>query len=391
MMVFMLTLAFPRETAGATFFRQYDKNGNHSLTCSQSATKYAWYRGRGSPSSLQEFEGIDKDRNKISTPQCAVNPTSHDTNKTLHTSGGGVFACAPWTENRTCPLFSNSSHCSSFDFFIVAIRNLTEEVKTFGNISKLPVLAIREKDPLNLTCELQIKNSPTEVALYWFKETAPSLCLFSAENEGHLGGNFSSDVNCCVDPAVKQRRTDHSVSFNEECLRQHLTIVNASSSDSGTYLCVVAVWTDARKRVWTVARNVSVEVATSAPPPVLPPDDRTDEEGSSPDSLPNALPVSLGVIGGVILIGGILGLLYWKKKAKGNPVEERPRNQMEMEEDDCSPYAVSSRKDIDRNEAMYSVVTYSPETGQGTSILSDGNPASQPGEKVHTVYALLSK
>ncbi|XP_077174483.1 uncharacterized protein LOC143828117 isoform X2 [Paroedura picta] len=318
MMVVLLTLAFSRETAGATFFYQYDRNGSHVLNCSQSATHYVWYKGKDS--SLQEFEEMGG--NQTAKTSCVEVPSSHCTGRTLSIPEGGIFACAPWTKNPVNPLFNNSTHCSNFDFFVVAVGSRPETA-----------------------------------------------------DEGNFARNFSEDVNCCVDAAVKQRRTDRTY-VRDRRLHHHLTIANASSSDSGTYLCVVAIWTSTYE--WKIARNVSVEVKNSTSSR-----ERADEEDVS-YSLTNESQISLAVIGGLILIGGIIGVLYWKKKAKGNPVElSRDQVEMELEKDECSPYAVSSRKDTNGNEAMYSSVTFPPDS-------VDAQRASQPGEKVQTIYALLS-
>ncbi|XP_077174482.1 uncharacterized protein LOC143828117 isoform X1 [Paroedura picta] len=373
MMVVLLTLAFSRETAGATFFYQYDRNGSHVLNCSQSATHYVWYKGKDS--SLQEFEEMGG--NQTAKTSCVEVPSSHCTGRTLSIPEGGIFACAPWTKNPVNPLFNNSTHCSNFDFFVVAVGSRPEKEKAFGKTSDLSksVQNVSEKDSFNLTCELEITPSNTQLALYWFKETTPSRCLFSAADEGNFARNFSEDVNCCVDAAVKQRRTDRTY-VRDRRLHHHLTIANASSSDSGTYLCVVAIWTSTYE--WKIARNVSVEVKNSTSSR-----ERADEEDVS-YSLTNESQISLAVIGGLILIGGIIGVLYWKKKAKGNPVElSRDQVEMELEKDECSPYAVSSRKDTNGNEAMYSSVTFPPDS-------VDAQRASQPGEKVQTIYALLS-
>uniref|UniRef100_A0ACB8E5C8 Uncharacterized protein n=2 Tax=Sphaerodactylus townsendi TaxID=933632 RepID=A0ACB8E5C8_9SAUR len=240
------------------------------------------------------------------------------------------------------------------------------------------VTVIPEKGNITLTCGLQIKHSSKVLTLYWIKETVPNLCLFSASSEGSHGSNFSKDVNCCVDADIKKRRTAPPVNFSGRWLNHSLTIINAIPSDSGKYLCVVTIWSN--KHVWKIASNVSVEVQNST----------LSRESTTAYSLMKQLQISLGVIVSVIPVCGAIWLLCWKKKAKGNPAAERPRSRMEieLEGDDCSPYAVSSRNDIDKDEALYSVVMKPP---GHISTLSDSKPTSQPGEKLHTVYALVTK
>ncbi|XP_054858876.1 uncharacterized protein LOC129345674 isoform X2 [Eublepharis macularius] len=260
-----------------------------------------------------------------------------------------------------------------------------KEKEVFGNVTESlkPVLAVKEKGNFTLSCEVEIKHKSKTFALYWIKDTSPSACLLSASNEGNHGSNLSFDVNCCVDPTVKERRDNHSVISDDRKINHTLTIFNATSSDSGMYLCVVTAWE--HKHVWKIAYNVSIEVENTYNMSI----NAENPTTLSPPST-NALPISLGVIGGVILICGIMWLLYWKKKSKGNPVERLGRNQaaVEMEGDECSPYAVSSRNDIDRIEPVYSLVT-APR--KGISSLPDGKPTSEPGEKVHTVYAVVTK
>ncbi|XP_077774894.1 uncharacterized protein LOC114584903 isoform X4 [Podarcis muralis] len=106
------------------------------------------------------------------------------------------------------------------------------------------------------------------------------------------------------------------------------------------------------------------------------------------------LQISLGVVGGIVLISGIILFLCWKKKSKGKAYESQQRDQTTTEmEEDCSPYAVSSRNDIDGNEVVYSLAM-SPGVNPDSLYSfpeSKSDPGMQPGENVQAIYAVPKK
>ncbi|XP_042331287.1 uncharacterized protein LOC121934657 isoform X3 [Sceloporus undulatus] len=109
----------------------------------------------------------------------------------------------------------------------------------------------------------------------------------------------------------------------------------------------------------------------------------------------NVLELSLGVIGGLFLLSMIILFLCWKKKLRGKPLElhERDQSATEMDGEDCSPYAISSRNDPRGNEVIYSLAM-SPGVNPNTDLaLLEHKPASgrQPGEDLQAIYAVVKK
>ncbi|XP_039348131.1 uncharacterized protein LOC120373567 isoform X2 [Mauremys reevesii] len=114
----------------------------------------------------------------------------------------------------------------------------------------------------------------------------------------------------------------------------------------------------------------------------------------SPASASVPLYVTTGLIVGIIIISGIVWLIYKKKiKSKGKPSAQLPRAQaaLEISGDECSPYAVSSSKDFQRNEVLYSLATSPYEDPNSAYCTVDNTAASGkgPGDEIHTVYGVV--
>ncbi|KAH1183923.1 hypothetical protein KIL84_014539 [Mauremys mutica] len=77
----------------------------------------------------------------------------------------------------------------------------------------------------------------------------------------------------------------------------------------------------------------------------------------------------------------------------GKPSAQLPRVQaaLEISGDECSPYAVSSSKDFQRNEVLYSLATSPYEDPNAAYCTVDNTAASGkgPGDEIHTVYAVV--
>ncbi|XP_042331286.1 uncharacterized protein LOC121934657 isoform X2 [Sceloporus undulatus] len=322
----VLILPFLRGITGATFFRHSD-NSEQKLLCSVSSdqNKTGWWFGG---TSLQQF----------GQPTDAYTSCGGTYNKTdpCYTEGkelvfkspnGGSVACKSLADHETfnqVPLFTNEEDCKNFDFFIVAITQ--------------------------------------------------------NKAGGYNHHNLSYDTNCCVDAGIKDRRCFHHTTLDRDGQNQshEITILNATLSDGGKYLCIVTAF--ASKQEWRIITNVSVTVEEDPlPPPVF----------------RNVLELSLGVIGGLFLLSMIILFLCWKKKLRGKPLElhERDQSATEMDGEDCSPYAISSRNDPRGNEVIYSLAM-SPGVNPNTDLaLLEHKPASgrQPGEDLQAIYAVVKK
>ncbi|XP_053127830.1 uncharacterized protein LOC128334745 [Hemicordylus capensis] len=386
-MLFVVVLIFLKEATGDTFFIHHDGQGPKELVCKR-ATKaedrIAWYAGTESMQTLNLMSCAQG--GNILPPRSAVQPVNSSTNFDLHCkkkasivsfSTGGVFACKSLRDNRmeyTYPLFSNSTHCSIYDFFIVAVPNRTAEEKIFEESSE-PLrksLSVDESDSFTLDCRFQLNDSSLTFVVYWIKDTSPNTCLHSVANEGGYVTNFSYDVNCCVDATIKERQEHHS-SVNGSQHWHNITIFNATSSDSGTYFCIVSAWSFG-KHIWKTASELSVKVGNHKVPWLL---------------------ITLGAIGGFVLIGGITWFFCWKKNSQGKSGKQDHRDPptVELEGDECTPYAVCSRNDIGGNEVLYSLAMSPGWQPDGAPSLQDGKTGSkiQLGEDGQALYAVVNK
>ncbi|XP_032639514.1 uncharacterized protein LOC116826699 [Chelonoidis abingdonii] len=383
-MYFLVILAFLGRIMGETFFRHYE-NGNFTLTCNGTVAnekETIWYETK---EFLQEWQVISCCSNQLPKVINGPNKCSDKTKCTNRLSnsdsrGGGVFACEQFTNtgtSQTCPLFTNVTHCRHYNFFIVAIINMTADKEIFETIPSKSHNnhLVEEESNITLSCEFQMKQPDQTFVIYWIKYTETSKCLFSAEREI---SNFSYNTHCCIDEMIKGRLVNYtSLDSDKKHVVHNMTILNVTDSDSGTYLCVVNSWSR-NKHVWKIANNLSIEVRNQAIP--------------SSASVP--LYAATGLIIGIIIINGIAWLIYKKKiKSKGKLSAQLPRAQaaLEISGDECSPYAVSSSKDFQRNEVLYSLATSPDEDPNAAYCTVDNTAASGKGtgDEIHTVYAVV--
>ncbi|XP_065415565.1 uncharacterized protein LOC101950452 isoform X1 [Chrysemys picta bellii] len=384
-MYFSVILAFLGRITGETFFHHYE-NGNFTLTCNETVAngkkETVWYE---TGESLQEFQVINycsnqqpkviNGPNKCSDKTKCTNQLSYSASK-----GGGVFACEQFTNtgtSQTCPLFTIVAHCRHYNFFIVVIINMTADKETFETI---PAKShdnhlVQEESNISLSCEFQMKRSGQPFIIYWIKYKETSKCLSSVEREPYT---FSYNTHCCIDEMIEGRLLNYtSLDSNKTHVVHNMTILNVTYSDSGTYLCVVNAWSR-DKHVWKIANNLSIEVRKQAIP--------------SSASMP--LYATTGLIVGIIIISGIAWLIYNKKtKSKGKPSAQLPRAQdaLEIPGDECSPYAVRSSEDLQRNEVLCSLGTSPYEDPNAAYCTVDNTAATGkgPGDEIQTVYEVV--
>ncbi|KAM3827929.1 uncharacterized protein M6D78_014008 [Vipera latastei] len=365
----LLTLLWLREAAGATFFYQY-KTENVTQNCNKSlgANNTAWWFGQ-QKISLQIFQQGFCNQKKSQCENC------HNGLHLGNFSSGGIFACrslmgCPILGNEI-PVFTSKDDCTNFNFFIIAIINSRAE-QSSENIRRKSEenVSIEERENFTLSCEFELTKNMTTFAVYWFKETEPSPCLFSASNEQYSNHfNFSYDVNCCIDEAFRVRRINSSKASGAQHKKQtHIVIItNSTGADSGSYVCVVAAYN--RKYTWTIECRTSVSVRKA-----------------SPRSSKLELKISLAAIAAAtLLMGGIVLFLCCKEKAKGKPLEGQQRDQTTDAAEDCSPYAVSN--DLAAAETVYSVVTNPGEAPSAACPFPQGNS----GGNVQALYSNVLK
>ncbi|XP_043349625.1 uncharacterized protein LOC119863090 isoform X2 [Dermochelys coriacea] len=236
-----------------------------------------------------------------------------------------------------------------------------------------------EESNITLSCEFKMKRSGQPFVIYWIKYTETSKCLSSVQRE-QVTSNFSYNTLCCIDEMIKGRLLNYtSLDTNKIRVVHNITILNVVYSDSGTYLCVVNAWSNG-KHVWKIANNLSIEVRTQA----------------IPSFASVLLYATTGLIVGIIIISGIAWLIYKKKtKSKGKPSAQLPRAQapLEIPGDECSPYAMSSSKDSQRNEVLYSLATSPYKDPNAANCTVDNTAASGKGsgDEIHTVYAVVQQ
>ncbi|XP_019389009.1 PREDICTED: uncharacterized protein LOC109308965 isoform X3 [Crocodylus porosus] len=233
---------------------------------------------------------------------------------------------------------------------------------------------IEDGKNITLVCEFQMRKPGQISVMYWIRSTNRSECLFSVSFLPPLSYN----THCCVDEKIKNRVLNNTV-LDEKKVENQLTILNVTDSDNGTYLCVVNAWSEG-KHVWRVASKVYLQKRKKPTPSFY------------------YMPVyaTTGVIVGIIFIIGLACLISKKKiKLQGTPSAHHARDQgaTEMPGDECSPYAMSFRNDIQCNEMPYSLVTRSFEGPNGASTMTSSSTASGivSANEIHTVYVLANK
>ncbi|XP_025029686.1 uncharacterized protein LOC103062734 [Python bivittatus] len=379
-MISLLILLFLREVTGATFFHQYESE--HQIQIfneSAGESNTAWWFGQDN--SLQRFEQscCSKDGDLHDDFGCEE---CHNKFHLDNFQNGGMFACKTLTglstPKKETPVFTSEEDCEEFNFFIVAIINSTAEQSSKNTgVQSEEKVSNEEKENFNLSCKFELGAKTSEFVVYWFKETEPTTCLFSVTNEGqHSLDNFDNDINCCIDPAFKERRINFSTTLDSEHRHQShtVTITHSTASDSGIYFCVVAAYN--KKYRWTIESRISVTIRQS-----------------SPLSSKIKLKISLAVTAAMCLVVGIILFLCWKKNAKGKPLECQQRDQTTVAPEDCSPYAVSSHKDLDGSITVYSLATSPGEAPFAACSLPEGSPSPgvRHGDDVQALYARVLK
>ncbi|XP_019359866.1 PREDICTED: uncharacterized protein LOC109288654 isoform X2 [Gavialis gangeticus] len=302
-MYILVIFAFLGEISGETYF-YYQEKGNLTLSCGKSAAKdnkIVWYvAGRF----LETFRLIDCPSE--STAECSSEDTQHNldlervSDELLFISlqRGEMFACGTIPDenkSKTCPLFSNVTHCQHYNFFIVAIINQTAENNVFVNRAKKleTDCTIEEGKNITLVCEFQMRKPGQTFVMYWIRSTNRNECLFSVSSNPPLSYN----THCCIDEKIKNRVLNNTA-VDEKNVVNNLTILNVTDSDNGTYLCVVNAWSEG-KHVWRIASKVYLQKRKKPTPSFY------------------YMPVyaTTGVIVGIIFIIG-LACLISKKKIK---------------------------------------------------------------------------
>ncbi|XP_073159826.1 uncharacterized protein [Lepidochelys kempii] len=329
-MYFLVNLVFLGQITGETFFHHYE-NGNFTLICNETVAN-----GKKETVWYKTGETLEQFKE--------------------------INCSNQWAEEMNSPKKGYDNE--SFESI---------HAKSHNNRS-----AEEEESNITLSCEFKMKRSGEPFVIYWIKYTETSKCLSSVQTE-QVTSNFSYNTLCCIDEMIKGRLL-HNTSLDTTKLRvvHNITILNVIYSDSGTYLCVVNAWSNG-KHVWKIA-NLSIEVRTQAIPSFA--------------SVP--LYATTGLIIGIIIISGIAWLIYKKKiKSKGKPSAQLPRAQaaLEIPGDECSPYAISSSKDLQSNEVLYSLATSPYEDPNAANCTVDNTAASGKGsgDEIHTVYAVVQQ
>ncbi|CAM5145036.1 unnamed protein product [Eretmochelys imbricata] len=387
-MYFLVILVFLGQITGETFFHHYE-NGNFTLICNETVAngkkETVWYKTGETLEQFKEINCSNQWAEEMNSPKKGCGNTKC-TNQLPNSAskGGGVFACEQFTNtgtSQTCPLFTNVTHCRHYNFFIVVIINMTADNESFESIHAKSHnnRSAEEESNITLSCEFKMKHSGQAFVIYWIKYTETSKCLSSVQTE-QVTSNFSYNTLCCIDEMIKGRLL-HNTSLDTTKLRvvHNISILNVTYSDHGTYLCVVNAWSNG-KHVWKIANNLSIEVRTQA----------------IPSFASVLLYATTGLIVGIIIISGIAWLIYKKKiKSKGKPSAQLPRAQaaLEIPGDECSPYAISSSKDLQRNEVLYSLATSPYEDPNAANCTVDNTAASGKGsgDEIHTVYAVVQQ
>ncbi|XP_026540917.1 uncharacterized protein LOC113423641 [Notechis scutatus] len=367
-----------REAEGATFFLQYETiPTTQNCNASFGQGDVAWWAGQHN-SSLQRFERWCGYQNESHSPSSSKNKHENCPNNLSWSNfhRGGIFACkTPPIPQNANPVFTSKENCTDFNFFVVAIIKSPKEQRSENIHRKAEEnVSIEEKQNFTLSCEFELGKNTTTFAVYWFKGTTPSKCLFSASNEGTYSAlTVFYDINCCIDDAFRGRRINSTISPQNQTYV--VTITNSTMADNGDYLCVVAAYN--RGYTWTIERRISVNVRKA-----------------SLQSSNVGLKISLAAIAAaLILMGGIILFLCRKTKAKGKPLENQQRDQTTVATEDCSPYAVSSHNDLNAEDMVYSLATGPGEAPSAVCFSQQSKPAPsmQQGENVEALYSKVLK
>ncbi|XP_031443287.1 uncharacterized protein LOC116225237 isoform X3 [Clupea harengus] len=267
----------------------------------------------------------------------------------------GFFACVN-AESDSCfmhPFKPSSHHVESF---IVA---QAEPDIVSGPVMENSVL-VSGGESINLTCDLKTKgyypNNPFVV--YWIKTGAhSSTCVYSFD---YATDDFGFDAHCAIDKDLLLRRSHTSKPSLDDNNIHNLKISKATQSDRGQYLCVLQVNTYSyNQHAWAVITNTTVIVG-------------------NPDShliyvIGALVPVLLLLPVIIIIIIILLKRKSAETKVSQTTITQRYQNGEGVDDDDCSPYAVSQGE----QEPAYSFIQL---TNQKTDPVfsGDGELTSDP-------------
>ncbi|XP_031413801.1 uncharacterized protein LOC116217959 isoform X1 [Clupea harengus] len=215
-------------------------------------------------------------------------------------------------------------------------------------------------ESIHLTCTFKIKGyySYNPFVVYWIKTGAQSsTCVYSFSYVSY--GDSGFDDHCAIDKDLLLRRSHTSRPFLDDNNIHNLKISNATQSDRGQYLCVLQV-NIYNQQYWAVITNTTVIV-------------------DNPDSY---LIYVIGVLVPVLLLLPviiiIIIIILLKRKSAETKVSQtaitqRFQNGEEVDDDDCSPYAMGQGE----QEPTYSLIQL---TNQKTDPVfsGDGELASDP-------------
>ncbi|XP_075061321.1 uncharacterized protein LOC142149941 isoform X2 [Mixophyes fleayi] len=228
--------------------------------------------------------------------------------------------------------------CHSSKIFIIPSMKDNDK-----NESKINDGGITNRIGENVSFSCKV-NTTTSYSLFWIAvyHHAPTQCLLSAEVERE-NNRFNSSFNklCC--PTVGSQERLHTSNVSTDTNQFHyLNITNIATSDNGHYLCIIYTWKSGGFK-WIIANNQSLQV--------------TGNEDSKPIT-DLSIHIVAGTIGGIVVFVGILLLIWFciKRKGKQMKTNHSPPNAVALPDDyECTPYAVSERKDQNLR-SMYSLV-----------------------------------
>ncbi|KAJ8247892.1 hypothetical protein GJAV_G00251760 [Gymnothorax javanicus] len=249
----------------------------------------------------------------------------------------GVFACVYKTGLKLIHPFINTN---KNDYFILAFKNLDVLESSFVTEKHLHI-DIQEGEPIFLTCNFSISPnfSTSPYIVYWIKiSDKGSTCVYSYNYDHgyeihhnyyrHIGNNLLTRISNST--AVNPRTFNHN---------HDLTIINATHSDSGQYLCALNVIKN--KGNWVVISNVTVATKRTE-------HSNTNTTQDSKGKFIPYLGICLGVAS-LVAIGVLAIGIYLKKKTiitKESQPESKQRHENgdETSHPDISPYAEAGRE-----------------------------------------------
>ncbi|MEE6502917.1 hypothetical protein FKM82_004680 [Ascaphus truei] len=255
--------------------------------------------------------------------------------------GGGILACRTQNSKPESTILIKDS-CNSHNLFIIApeidesARNT--EVKT-TNISR------EVNQNVNLSCQFNRGSLP--FVLYWIAiyPDAKNQCLSSVELNSHTFA-FTYNEHCCSTDTIQKKIYNWNLSLINDATQTHyLGIKHITPSDNGRYLCVIRTQKSG-KITWEIASNLSLQV-----------NDTNDTTHTAGHTI-HCSYIAYGAVGGLVIVGGIILLVVCCIKSKGKKTETLHRYPQAVdtaENDECIPYAVSERPDLQQSpDTLYS-------------------------------------